>query len=94
MRVNLVGFSRSHGISQKTNQPYDIAELFVLNPQTSVSRENFKKECGGFEVSSINCEPSLLARLAGGKFPREVELETDVRMSYAGLRAYVVGVKG
>jgi len=93
MKVFVLGVKRMTGLSKKTQNPYDFAQVIAALPLRPVSRENFEISGYGFEPAEFECHNQAVRQFEGLQLPALVELETAHEPGRNGMRVVVTGVK-
>lgn len=70
MKIVVAGIYNRSGISQKTQRPYDIHSLIVLEP---VKLEGTIVNGAGYVAREMDCNAQVMSQLSQVKFPAEVE---------------------
>jgi hypothetical protein len=84
MKVNVIGFEISEGISKKTNNPYAIGKLYAALPLAP------SKGAKGFMGSEYRCEVSILRKVEHLAPPFEANLEFQDVMRYGERKQEIV----
>lgn len=97
MKVLVSGVVHRKGTAKDTGNEYDFTVVKTLRPVEELDTNRMTvRGCGLVEVE-VKAEPSIIPALRPfqGKFPLELDLETDARPNrFNGLDLVVVGVKG
>ncbi len=86
MKATYLGFTRSAGISKKTNKPYDICKLFAALPLAP------GPETQGSQGTEYQMEPSLMPKLHGVAVGTEIELEMHTVMRYGEQQQQIASI--
>lgn len=86
MKAMYLGFTRSTGVSKKTQKAYDICKLFAALPLAPGA------ETQGVQGTEFQMEPSLMPKLHGVPPGTEIELEMHTVMMYGEQRQQIASI--
>jgi len=92
MKLDLIGVSRRHGVSQSTNRQYDMCRLHVMGSQTPSQNEHNTFQCAGFRQIEVDLEQNALNVFLGLEYPCTVDVDTDSIPTDRGLVTVVTGL--
>ncbi len=96
MKILVCGAKRIYGTSAKTGNEFDMCNLIGLVAVQLGSGKSTKVEGFGLEPAEIPLDPAALGQLKAfvGRFPLELEVDTDSRPYMGKLESFVVAVRG
>lgn len=86
MKINVIGFESSEGVSKKTGQPYAIGKLYAALPLAG------GKGVKGYMGSEYRCEPSVLKKIDHNQPPFMAEVEFQDVMRYGERQQEIVSI--
>lgn len=92
MKALVAGVTRQHGISKKTNRPYDMSRLLILQPVETISREGFSREGFGFQPVELTLDDGAVQRFNKCVFPCELDLATSDRIFMGRIETIITGI--
>ncbi|SFQ68824.1 CTX phage RstB protein [Variovorax sp. OK605] len=86
MKINVIGFESSEGVSKKTGQPYAIGKLYAALPLAG------SKGTKGYMGSEYRCEPSVLKKIEHNAPPFMAEVEFQDVMRFGERQQQIVSI--
>jgi hypothetical protein len=95
MKLNVLGVKRIHGTSSKSGNDFDMCNVFGIVPVQTGGGKSTKVEGYGLEVAELPLDPACMDQFKQweGKYPLQLDLETDSRPYMGKLETFVIGVK-
>lgn len=95
MKMLVAGVKILAGFSKKSNADFEIPLLFGLVQVENFQKEHLKCTGYGFEPMEVRIDPACLAQFIpyAGKFPCQLDLDTDVMPFMGEVKTVVIGVR-
>lgn len=89
MKITVVGYELSQGMSKKTGQPYAIGKLHCTLPLAPAQGQNIAR---GEMGTTYQCDPTVLDKIKDVSPPFVAELEQQDVMRFGERRTEIVSV--